>query len=234
MMTSTSGVATFTTDGTYTLTMNKFDSSLGTLTGATLYFYASEDVKNLVFTNSTGLPQTLDIALLSKITNLTNTANSGDLYSNETLDIFDTGIGPGNAQLPASPGLLSFAVNQVISYPNEFIQNIDSVYGFSVGTGASTTDAVTGVAKTISGSHLSSYIAAPLATTFDLTGKTQFSFTGTGTVSYSPTTTATFKAEIDYTYTVPPPPSSTPEPATLVLMGTALAGIGLFRKRIKA
>jgi hypothetical protein len=235
--TSVAAPMSFTTDGNYTLTLNKFDSSLGNLTGATLYFYVTEDVTNLNFTNNTGSEQTLDIALTSKITNLTNSANSSDLYAVETLDIFDTGIGDGNAQLPASPGAITFAIGQSLSVPDQTIQNIDptyaAFYGYTVGTGADLVNPLTGVAKTISGSHLGSYVASPLVTTFTLTGKTQSPFTGIGTIPYTKTVNATFAAEIDYTYTLRPPPSDTPEPTTLVLMGTALAGVGLLRKRIK-
>jgi hypothetical protein len=51
-----------------------------------------------------------------------------------------------------------------------------------------------------------------------------------GNTSSSQVTTASVIGNVTYTYTLP---SSTPEPATLFLMGSALVGVGLFRKRIK-
>ena len=246
---STSAVVTFATDGSYTLTMNKFDHTLGTLTGATLYFSASEDVTSLSLANSSSSVQSFDMVVQSNpLLNSSNTANNADRYTGEIFDIFDTGIGPNQAQFPTSAGSItlgpagsgtcplgtpSSACSTVFYTPPDLtISNTDAIYGANVGTGIG---AVTGVKKTISSANLHYYLdtAGP---TFALTGTTYGSFTvGGGGNNVVPVlhTTATFAAEIDYTYTVPPPPSSTPEPATLVLMGTALAGVGLLRKRIK-
>jgi hypothetical protein len=51
-----------------------------------------------------------------------------------------------------------------------------------------------------------------------------------GNFTPSQVTKAVASMEVTYDYTLR---SSTPEPATLLLMGTALAGLGLLRKRIK-
>lgn len=248
-MYSTSALVTFATDGSYTLTMNKFDTSLGNLTGATLYFYGAEDVSNLTLVNNSGSVQTFNLALQSNLAfSSNNTANTLDKYTGQNLDIFDTGVGPGTAQYPLVSGPITLgpsgsgvcpeyspsATCNSISYtpPSLTVQNIDPVYGLSVGTGI---NGLTGVTKTISGSDLLNYAQLGPAT-FALTGSTHSFFSGDGggnNIDQHVTTTARFQAEIDYTYTVPGPPPSTPEPATLVLMGTALAGVGLLRKRIK-
>jgi len=247
-MYSTSALVTFATDGSYTLTMDKFDSSLGTLTGATLYFYGAESVTDLSIVSSSSSVQTFDMVVQSNLVqNFGNTANSADKYTGEIFDIFDTGVGPGLAQFPTTPGSITLGpvgsgvcpvgtpgpTCNSVSYtpPDLTIQNIDAVYGFNVGTGLG---GVTGVIKTISGSNLNNYVATALVPTFSLTGTTYGTFTvGGGGNNVVPVlhTNAAFRAEVDYAYTVP---SATPEPATLVLMGTALAGIGLLRKRIKA
>jgi hypothetical protein len=246
-MYSTSALVTFATDGSYTLTMDKFDSSLGTLTGATLYFYGAESVTDLSIVSSSSSVQTFDMVVQSNLVlNSGNSANNADRYTNEIFDIFDTGVGPGLAQFPTTTGSITLGpagsgvcpqgtpgpTCNSVSYtpPSLTIQNIDPIYGFNVGTGI---NGLTGVKKVISGSNLNHYIATTLVPTFTLTGTTYGSFTvGGGGNNVVPVlhTNASFQAEIDYNYTVP---SSTPEPATLFLMGTALAGVGLLRKRIK-
>jgi hypothetical protein len=242
----TQGVVTFTTDGTYTLTLPDFDSTLGTLTGATLYFYGKEDISTLTLTNTALTAQVFDVAIQSNLNqNSNNTANSADKYSGETLDIFDTGIGPTKAQYPTTPGSLtlgttgtcpeytpSASCGSVAYTPGDIIvQNIDAVYGLTSGTGP---EGVDGVIETISGADLCNYeIGCAGLGTFSLTGATKSLLTlsgGGNNINFNVNTTASFEAEVDYTYSLP---SGTPEPATMALMGGALIGLGLIGKRLK-
>jgi len=257
---SVAGTVTFATDGSYTLTLADFNSALGTLTGATLYLFGSESISNLTLTNTAGgagaavaaNAQTFDLTDQSNLLlNSANTANNADRYTNESLDIFDTGIGPGTATIPnpeapltlgggyslgtavvCAQGTPTANCNSVSYTPPPVVDsNTDPVNGFTVGTGIG---GVTGVVKDITGADLVNYIVGGPgvgAGTFNLAGTTKNLTTfsgGGGNINLGVNTNATFNAEIDYTYTVP---GTTPEPATFALFSGALLAIGLYRKK---
>jgi hypothetical protein len=216
----------------YSLTLNKFDSSLGTLTGIQLYFKATETVTSFVLTNNSGSSQTFDAQISSIVNRIPgNTANAADAFSEEPVDLFDTrgghfGLCPSVSPFACGSITLAAAANH--QYGPFSASNTDAIQGFTTGTGI---DSVFGVVQSVSAGNFSSYIASPGNTTFALTGSTLIStsFTGGGgQIGLSQTTTAGFQAEVDYTYT---PASPTPEPATMGLLGSAMAGLFLFRKR---
>jgi len=265
---STSAIVTFSTDGTYTLTMNKFDNTVTgcngcVLTGVGLFLYGAEDLSTLTLSNAAGASsgsytgpasgqQTFDAFAASNIVfGATNTANSADVYAGQVLDLFDTGLGATvglvGAPIPSPTGSITLGGNNgganpvacapgtpnanctIVAYtpPDDIVSNIDAIYGFNVQTGAG---GVTGVFKNVT-PHIASYIGTG---TFSIGGSTKSitTFSGGGNnISFGINDSATFQAEVDYTYFIP---SGTPEPATILLMGGALVGVGLLRKRIKA
>ena len=80
----------------------------------------------------------------------------------------------------------------------------------------------------ISGTNLAKYVGAGTFTLggFTLSGT---SFTGGGgNIKLTQVTKVLVTAEVDYTYFTP-----APEPSTVALMGSALLGLGVMRKRLR-
>jgi hypothetical protein len=216
----------------YSLTLNKFNSSLGTLTGIQLYFRATETVTSFILTNNSAATQKFDAQIASIVnSDPDNTANSADAFSEEPVDLFDTrggilGLCPNVS--PFACGKITLTAGQIHQYGPFSASNTDVAQGFTTGTGV---NGVFGVVQSVDPGNFSSYLAAPGNTTFALTGSTEISTTfvgGGGQIGLSQTTTAGFQAEVDYTFT---PATATPEPGTMILLGGALVGLGLFRKR---
>src|SRR5581483_7806359 len=75
----------------YQLVLPKFDSSLGTLTGVTLYFRATEIVSNFSIINNSATTQTFNAGIFSTVnSNPDNTANSADAFGEQAVLLFGT------------------------------------------------------------------------------------------------------------------------------------------------
>jgi hypothetical protein len=225
------------TDFAYSLALPKFDPGtdgipLGaTLTGATIYFLAEESVNTLTLTNTASGSETFTLELTSNVTSLsTNSANSADKFSGETLTLFSQAMTIGDKTDPACPESTPSASCSSVSFTPPSLVTTNLTLGFPTGTGG---DHLTGVTKSITGADLANYIGA---SNFSLGGSTKSfeGITGGGAnISAAIATTAEFSAEVDYTYTVS---AGTPEPATMALVGGGLLGLGFlgrFRRKGK-
>jgi hypothetical protein len=151
------------------------------------------------------------IDALSNITSTANTAVAADNISAYTIILFNTGLltlGPTGdpSCLPNTPGPTCNSVD--LNPPTVFS-----------GTG-SVTD------------NTAAIVAYEGLGTFDITGVTRALTTfsgGGGNIFLLQRTVASMQAAVTYTFA----PGGTPEPATLLLMGSALVGVGLIRYRSK-
>lgn len=212
--TATYGPAT--TDYTNTFTLSEFNPALGTLTGAVLTLEAIENVTSLTVANTGNISETnFQVIATSQITSSNNTINATDLVGLITDTDFDS------PTMTLGPGTGTNAVGACAA--NTPLITCSSV-AFTTGLGDDESKI----------KNLTDYAAYIGAGTFQITATTKGFTTfsgGGGNIGLTQTTNAEILASITYTYN---PPSSTPEPATMFLMGSALVGVGLLRKRVKS
>jgi hypothetical protein len=254
-----SNVSAGSTELNYTLTLQQFDAaavatSIGatsvTLTGATLYFKASEST-HIQLTNDSGQTQTLTTGNVHvDLTNgFTNSANGDDAYSFLLFQIWTNQHNPNsNPVLGQCPNVQPLSCSQVsvgssgVDYGTITINDTDAAYlaANQQGTIAQAGAVVSGTgAQGLTGAKLISDNAAAYlgSGTFDLAGATVNGFGvngGGGHLSFVQTaTSASFQAEIDYSYTADFSAPGTPEPATMALVGGGLLALGLIRRRMQ-
>ena len=224
------------TEVAYTLNLPKFDSTLGTLTGVTLYFRGTQTSSTFTLTNTSAQNQTFDFSAQSNfVSGFTNSATAADKFTGQTLTLFDTGIGfaPGSCFAGGAPvggcAPVTLAANASGAYAPITVNNTDAAFGFTTGTGI---NGLFGVVKT--GTSIANYVGLG---NFTLSGNTVNSTTfsgGGGNINLTQVTNGTFQAEVDYTYTVGTGAVSNPEPATMFMVGGCLLTCGLVRKRAVA
>ena len=201
------------TDFTFNLVLPKFDSSIGTLTGATIRFTAGNTVASLNLTNTSQTNQTFKYVSDADFLLTGNTADSTltttDLLMHNFTTVGFITLGPaGSGVCPAATP--SAACNSVSYTPAPVSANTGDVAVITLGN-------YVGIA----------------GSTFTLSGFTSTSTTftgGGGNVSSAQVTNGTASAIVTYTYSTP---TGTPEPATMALMGTSLLGLALIGRRKK-
>ena len=230
----TSNVVVGNTELPYTLTLNKFDTNLGTLTGVRLVFKGSE-TSSLALTNTSANPVTFDVYAegnLTKFASAANSATAADKFTGENLALFDTGIGgglgscasPTPAAGPCAPITVAGATTTTLGPVTA--RNTDAPFGLPTATIAG----VLGVLKT--GTSIANYSTFG-AGTFTISGLTLNTVTlagAGGNINANQNSTASFQAAVEYTYNEP---STIPEPATMALVGGGLVACGFLRRRSK-
>jgi hypothetical protein len=241
------------TDFSYSLTLPDFNIAGATLTGATIYLYAAENISSVTLTNLGTITQTSfsavatsTIAGASPANSLNDSATGGTIYTalgGIQLQLFNqsyAAIGPstGGSAVPAcAPNTAPTAACSSVTFTGLSDNVINDPAGnsppnntqlgaYTIATGF---DGVTGLVSAVSGGQLGDYTGPG---SFTLSGATYGSTTvgGGGSISATVIGTGALVAEIDYTYSFP---SGTPEPTTMALMGGALLGLGLLGKRFK-
>lgn len=224
-----------TTDYNYTLTLPDFNSALGTLTGVELILFASDTVSQISISNLGTVAQTsFSVTGTSSIANnttnkLTDSATGLGVFSGTSLDLFfvnNISLGgdssPTNVACPTGTPSTSCDAVSYGAQPTDTVINDPNGYTITNGT------FINGIGLSQT-ALLADYIGAG---TFNLSGSTFGSTTisGAGSIAGALQSVGYVAAEVDYTYA---PNNGTPEPTTLVLFGSALVGLGCFRKRIR-
>ena len=218
-----------TTDFTHTFALTDFNSALGVLSNVTITLNASEDVSQLTIKNIGNIEEdNFSVVATSSIKGQNNTAVAADNITAFSLTDFDSTVGfPGGMTLHAAGGPVC-----PIATPSATCSTVDfTPPDLTDANAKSKSDSTAAILAYILGST-SGQVGTGTGS-FNIDGVTQ-AFTsfsgGGGNIQLTQLTNATITATVTYTYSVP----GAPEPATLFLMGSALVGVGLLRKRIKA
>lgn len=162
---------------------------------------------------------------------------TGDVVSPSTLTLTNNNASPATGSASTDVAYnLGTALSGFTFTTDAFGNLFDVIAGTGTKTlaGNSSTGAIpiTGTASNTATDTTSfgAYEGAGSFTISGITATSLISAFGGGNVSVTQVTDADLKATVTYNYTIP---SGTPEPATMVLFGSALVGLGLIRRRAR-
>ncbi len=187
--------------------MPKFDTSLGTLTAATLSLYADA--------NSTGSVQNTGSA----------PAGINSYTANLRVRLLaPSSSTPGNT---ATPYLLE-ALPPLVSISNQSLAP-----GASVPFSVTASNATSSPLDLYNSTYLTYFEGTGNVLLPVYTNTRTLSDTDGGNLTITQNTAARAEAVVTYTYTAAPPPGPVPvpEPGSMALLGASLAGLGLVRPR---
>jgi hypothetical protein len=196
---------------TWTLKLPEFDTSLGQLTNVKIYYLSEIDLTTFKIQNNTSTKTNFHVDVNPTL-NFSNTGNSADVFSEILNATSGTKLAVGETRTLATPA----------------ITNTDFLKPAAIGTSDRGL-----VAAVLKGTRLRDYKGSGQ---FKLSGSTLFCGDTPGITSCDGLPPAplnvtalgrqTITVEVDYTFT------PAPEPATMGLMGSALLGAALLRKRL--
>jgi len=218
-----------------TINCGNFNESLGTLTGISLTLTGTVlSTSTVSGTNNDNSPHSgivnANSNFLVDSSSTSSLANFG--ISNDTADFSQAPFSTGMFNVNAPSGTMNLLANNntlptdcsmaPTSTPNTSCEEILNVTGSNSRTGADSNGATFTLYESALGTGTYSFTA-------DTITQFQCGISG-GNVGCGQVTNDSFTGSVTYTYSTP---STVPEPTTLFLMGSALVGCGLLRKRTK-
>ena len=214
-----------TTDFSWTINVNKFVLPVGYhVTGITMEITGAAASNPFTLTNNAAGTQTFGAYFATAIGMFSNSADSTGVGAIFSMPVFTSGGAPPFG--PAATITLGGNLAPVPCANNTPSAACNSV-SYTTASGSGTTGLIN-----VSSGNWANYLGIGTVTFGGLTNSTTTFNGGGGNINLAQTTTASVGANLVFNYALDEVPG-VPEPATMTLMGVALLGIGLLRKRIR-